>query len=97
MAKKAAPTDDIYASEKAKIISRETLPLSEAMEGATKPMIIRGTRKKIIWPLTCLTTSTIFINSSGMTNPAMIPTTTAKIKTKIVFEKIFFIMLFTVF
>jgi len=75
MAKNAAPTDERYADEKAKTINRETLPFRDAMEGATKPRIIRGTRKKIICPQICLMNSTPFIPVSGMRRPADMPAT----------------------
>src|SRR5574344_921372 len=79
---------------KAKSNIWEAFLLSRAMEGATKPKIIRGTRKKMTWPESCFTTMMALSSDSLTTRPAKRPMITAKSSRTIVLAKIFFNMVF---
>lgn len=90
--KKAAPIEEKYARANAKSKIREALLFNEAIEGATNPKMISGTRKKITCPLICLTGRMIFMTGSPAVKPNPIPTATARSNCTTVFFITFFIL-----
>ena len=72
----------------------EALSCNLAIEGATNPKIINGTKKKINWPQICRIDNKTPTKDLGIRKPIQIPTITPKSSLKSVFENKFFIPIY---
>ena len=71
---------------------REALAPSLVMEGAMKPMMMRGTQNVISWPIMYCRVTMTFITLSGNTRPQRMPTAMPRSRRKGRLPNSFFIM-----
>ena len=71
--------------------SRDALVPSRVMDGAMKPMMIRGTQKVMSWPMMYWRVTTTFMTLSGNTSPQRMPTAMPKSRRKGRLSNSFFI------
>ena len=100
----AARIDDRYAMPIVINNNFVALPLKLVIDGATQPMIISGTMKKMIWLVICFITSKICTNtvfnvplSGEIRNPSAMPIMIASIRRAAVLLKSFFRFIVEIF